>query len=243
MNHQRSHLGKKPTVDFGKYNFAVVVSEENPNEKKLECQKCGQTYANQAQSRLLKHQQKCQNTEQSQSSSFPSTPSSAIATPTTSRGLTPSVSTITPSTPRIQSQFLSYADKAPSNAVLQAIIKAISVFIFACRLPLRLIESDFFLQLLSTMRPGLNLKDVPSRKKLSNELLDEVYNDCISYDTKNIPEFSTLLLDGWKNKVANEKTVAFLLHNASNGNTVFVDSVTLKGDEHEDTETLYEMVS
>lgn len=108
-------------------------------------------------------------------------------------------------------------------------------------MPFSLIENPYFLQLLTKLRPGLDVKDIPCRKTLSTTLLDKVYNDCISNDSKNIPEHSTLLLDGWKNSTA--KNVAFLLHNAANGHTVFIDSITLKGNEHEDADTLYELVS
>lgn len=52
-----------------------------------------------------------------------------------------------------------------------------------------------------------------------------------------------LLLDGWENKTKNEKkNIAFMLHNTVRGTSIFVDSVTLGGDDHEDCETLYEKV-
>ena len=53
---------------------------------------------------------------------------------------------------------------------------------------------------------------IPSRKKLSNQLLDKVHSEIISEAMQEHETVGVLLIDGWKNSAANSKLVICTIH-------------------------------
>lgn len=93
-------------------------------------------------------------------------------------------------------------------------------YIFGCNIPFSTVESDHFKNFTRSLNP--NYKP-PSRKTLSTSILNKVYEDILKKDSFKQDEKCVLVLDGWKNKSANEKYVVGILDNA-NGDRIFLNS-------------------
>ena len=70
--------------------------------------------------------------------------------------------------------------------------------LFASGVPFAFLENEYVKQFFQRLRPAFKL---PSRKKLSNELLDEVYEEIETGCNKQISQAKSLFLisDGWSN--------------------------------------------
>lgn len=101
----------------------------------------------------------------------------------------------------------------------------VAKFVFGCNIPLSIIESTHFKNLICKLRPAY-ASHLPSRKVLSTTLLDEVYNSCLIETKNSLSSESVLVIDGWKNSSTNSKTVVTIIHNA-NGDISFVNAWNL----------------
>lgn len=226
----------RPRTFYGKYGFDLV---EVDGQELIECMNCKSTMKNKATDRMEKHSNKCRGG----GSSVPDEPlPESLAIPLSSE-------TTDQNTPKTgkqkvalrQQTITSFADKMDETEA-KKLIDYVAVFFFACRIPFNIISNFFFRSMIFALRPGFK-KHLPCRQTLGSTLLDRQYQICIQRDSKNMPSQSVLLLDGWKNKSSNEKNVAFMLHNPMEGRSFFINSYTLQGEDKEDAENLYRMVS
>lgn len=114
------------------------------------------------------------------------------------------------------------------NQMKRKKLMKLSLVFFCCNIPFRVVESVYFKNLMTKLKPDYK---PPSRKYLSNNLLNSIH-DKIKKDQKsqlNNTE-SVLLIDGWKNSVANTKNVVCTIHNATDGKQYFLDSYDLTGE-------------
>lgn len=224
-----SKKGRPKFQHYSTYDFEVV---EVDDIEKGKCLNCAGLLTNKSKSRLAIHQKSCKgNGSRNIEDLNQCDDGDDQETPKTSQK----------QNIVRQKKMDSFADKV-DKIEAEVLIDSIATFFFACRIPFNIVEHFFFKKMILKLRPGFK-QYMPSRKKLASTLLDRHYKMCIERDCKNMPDRTVLLLDGWKNKTSNEKNVAFMLHNPIEGKSFFIDSYTLRGDEKEDADNLYEMVS
>lgn len=153
----------------------------------------------------------------------PSTPSSSscvdfpiplpLPTPSTSESsasVSTSSSTNKQKPRKYKNKITNYVDKLEEEDV-QFINEQLALFVYGCNIPFRVIESKLFKNFIVALRPAYKNK-IPSRKLLSNALLNQCYNKCIEHSKPNIKKESVLIIDGWKNSSSNVKTVLTMIH-------------------------------
>lgn len=92
---------------------------------------------------------------------------------------------------------------------------SIANFFFACNIPLSIIESPHFKNMITNLRPAYS-KHIPNHKQLSTQFLDHSYSQCISNSTRSLSKKSVLLVDSWKNTMINSETVISIVHSSNN---------------------------
>ncbi|XP_018403329.1 PREDICTED: uncharacterized protein LOC108780192 [Cyphomyrmex costatus] len=102
---------------------------------------------------------------------------------------------------------------------------ALAKFFFGCNISMNVIESELFREFIKLLNPYYK---VPSRKKLSHQLLDKVHNEIISKDVKQHETMGVLLIDGWKNSAANSKLIVSTIHTVMD-KSVYLNSWDLTG--------------
>ena len=85
-------------------------------------------------------------------------------------------------------------------------------------------ESEYFVNLLRILNPEYS---PPTRKTLSGSLLNQEYDEFCNSLRKEETDNGVLLLDGWKNSVANTKNVVAITRTIS-GQNVFLESSLLE---------------
>lgn len=96
-------------------------------------------------------------------------------------------------------------------------------FFFGCNVPFQAVESKYFRNFIQALRPAYA---IPSRKKLSNNLLEKVHAKCERQNGEFIAVMkkrATLLVDGWTNSNANRHCFVALLATADD-QKVFLES-------------------
>lgn len=93
-----------------------------------------------------------------------------------------------------------------SNEVIDL---ALAKFFFGCNISFNVVEFDLFREFIKLLNADYK---VPSRKRLSNQLLDKVHNEVRSKNVREHEEGGVLLIDGWKNSAANTKLVVCTIH-------------------------------
>ena len=113
-------------------------------------------------------------------------------------------------------------------ATKQDIDLALATAFYGCNIPFSVVESVHFKNFCQKMRPSYK---PPTRKALSEKLLDEVYCGVTSSNIKAGTD-SVLLIDGWKNESTNTKNVVTLIHNpcgTSGNESVFLEAFDMSG--------------
>lgn len=95
---------------------------------------------------------------------------------------------------------------------------AIGKFFFGCNIPLSVVESDHFVNLIRVLNPSVVGK-IPGTNALSTSILDRIYNEC----NANVGPHSVMLIDGWKS--SNVKTVTTMIHNANSSPAFLLSDV------------------
>ena len=86
-----------------------------------------------------------------------------------------------------------------SEKELKDINKSIAEYVYATNASFRSVEHPTFKNMLNKCRPGLGNKG-PTRSKVANELLEEVYLDCEEYFKESLCNKTICLaMDGWSN--------------------------------------------
>src|SRR6266536_4111678 len=98
---------------------------------------------------------------------------------------------------KIQTTINNYADKC-SNEEQKEINQYLARAIFGGGLPLSLVEDEYFIAFCKKLRPAYEL---PSRSKLSNELLNKIYKNVTENVTQHVKETNLVCItsDGWTN--------------------------------------------
>jgi hypothetical protein len=81
---------------------------------------------------------------------------------------------------------------------------ALALMFFGCNLPFSVVETPLFKEFLKQLNP--NYKP-PTRKTLSETLLDDAYQKLQIDQYKEQERTGTAMLDGWKNSSNNSKQV------------------------------------
>lgn len=102
----------------------------------------------------------------------------------------------------------------------QELDKLLSQFFFGCNIPFRIVDSDHFKRFIKKLNP---LYKPPTRKTLSNKILNDRYTEFQQSIEKSESKDAVLLIDGWKNSSANSKNVVGMLR-LRNGKHVYLDS-------------------
>lgn len=103
-----------------------------------------------------------------------------------------------------------YVDRLDDKTI-KDINEALALFIYGCNIPFQVIESKYFKNLLTVLRPAYK-NSIPSRKLLSTTLLDSCYQKCIELSKSTVKANSVIIIDGWKNISSNTKTVVTMIH-------------------------------
>ena len=91
---------------------------------------------------------------------------------------------------------------------------------FSCNIPFLTFESVYFKRFVNLLNPAYK---IPSRRTLSTSLLDNRFSEFQNSIVQIESGDATLLIDGWKNSVANKKTVVGMLR-LYKGRYVFLQS-------------------
>ena len=109
---------------------------------------------------------------------------------------------------------------ATSKDLKQSLDRQFARAFFSCNIPFNVAEHPEFKALIQMLRPGY---DVPTRKTLGDQLLDDVYGGAQQTMKEAIQgKNGTIIQDGWSN-VHNDPIVATSVQ--VEGNTFFLDSV------------------
>lgn len=137
------------------------------------------------------------------------------------------------------SSITAFADRLSEKEEAE-IHQSLAEFFYGCNIPLCVVESIYFKNLIKKLRPAYADK-IPGRKALSTTLLDTAYEKCLTSAKETMGSEAVLLIDGWKNSSSNCKTVVSMLHNA-NGEQGFLEAWDVTC-ESETAEKLAEIVS
>ena len=102
---------------------------------------------------------------------------------------------------------------------------ALAKFFFGCNISFNVVESNLFKEFIKLLNPDYQ---IPSRKKLLNQLLDKVHSEIISEAMQEHETVGVLLIDGWKNSAANSKLVVCTIHTIMDKN-MYLNSWNLTG--------------
>ena len=101
-------------------------------------------------------------------------------------------------------------------------------FVFATNSPFRIAENKHFVALLQSLRPGYR---PPNRERVSNELLDKIYEKERSAITVQLQATTvSLSLDGWSN-IHNDPIVCSSI-TTEKGEPILLDTVDTSGHPH-----------
>lgn len=93
---------------------------------------------------------------------------------------------------------------------------------YGCNIPFSVVELKHFINFVKEHQPAFE-QYIPSRKVLSNHLLDESFT---RHEDKIRKQFSgiecTLLIDGWKNEANSTITVVTMLHSTVSKKRAFL---------------------
>lgn len=103
---------------------------------------------------------------------------------------------------------------------------ALAKFFFGCNISFSVVESNLFEEFIKLLNPEYK---IPSRKKLSNQLLDKVHNEIIYKTVKEHETVGVLLIDGWKNSAANTKLIICKIYTVMDNN-MYLNSWDLTGE-------------
>lgn len=81
---------------------------------------------------------------------------------------------------------------------------ALARFFFGCNISFNIVESELFKKFVQLLNPNYK---TPTRKRLSNQLLDKIHQEVQSYAKNDDETDGILMIDGWKNSAANTKLV------------------------------------
>lgn len=116
--------------------------------------------------------------------------------------------------------------KASSSCIskddIEGIHDCLAKFIVGCGLAFSVVENKFFKEFVAALNQPYRQK-LPSRKVLSNRLLDRLYETVKDVTRKIVPNQVCLLADSWRNKSAKHMNFAVIIHNAD-GPPLFVES-------------------
>lgn len=100
--------------------------------------------------------------------------------------------------------------------------RMLAYFFFGCNIPFNMVESPWFIQFIEKLNPDYS---PPNRRYLADVLVDVVYQDLQNEKRKMLDgSESVLLVDGWKNLVANTNNVVFCLSNYDTKIIFFLES-------------------
>lgn len=85
---------------------------------------------------------------------------------------------------------------------------ALGVMIFGCNLPFSLVDSQLFKNFVYLLDPSYN---IPSSKTLKTTVLNRIFEKFSKYLKQENEAKGTLMVDGWKNKSSNSKTVTTMI--------------------------------
>lgn len=102
-----------------------------------------------------------------------------------------------------------YIDKV-SKSEVESITRKLGRLFFGCNIPLSVVKSQLFREYIEILRPAF-IPHLPSWKKLSTTILDDVHEAVIKQTKFLNEEDCVLLIDGWKNSSANKKTVVTMI--------------------------------
>ncbi|KAM0736901.1 hypothetical protein ACS0PU_006550 [Formica fusca] len=112
-----------------------------------------------------------------------------------------------------------------SYELFNSIDLALAKFFFGCNISFNVVESNLFKDFIKFLNPDYK---VPSRKKLSNQLLDKIHNEITSKTVKDHEIVGVLLIDGWKNSAANTKLIVCTIHTVMD-KSMYLNSWDLTG--------------
>ncbi|XP_077264021.1 uncharacterized protein LOC143898425 [Temnothorax americanus] len=107
----------------------------------------------------------------------------------------------------------------------QSIDLALATFFFSCNIPFNVVESKLFKNFVNLLNPNYK---VPTRKKLSNQLLDAVHEEITTKPWKDQNTEGVLVIDGWKNSAANTHQVVCIIHTVMD-KSIYLNSWDLTG--------------
>ncbi|XP_015115596.1 uncharacterized protein LOC107040163 [Diachasma alloeum] len=107
----------------------------------------------------------------------------------------------------------------PEHTNNSRIDEALAEFFFGCNIPFNVVESEFkkFIKLLNSSYL------IPSRKKLSTKLLDQIHQKLIQQLEYTEETDGVLPIDGWKNSLANTKNVVCTIY-TKDKRSIFLNS-------------------
>ncbi|XP_044583968.1 uncharacterized protein LOC123264636 [Cotesia glomerata] len=97
------------------------------------------------------------------------------------------------------------------GVIYQLLMKLVKFFV-GCNLLFSIVESIPFKEFVKSLNPNYHL---PCRKTLSNTLLNKLHSKISSEHTKINQSEGVIVIDGWKNSVANTKNVVCIIHTAN----------------------------
>lgn len=112
--------------------------------------------------------------------------------------------------------------------------------IVGCGLPFSIVDSVFFQNFVGSLCEVYANK-TPSRKVVSDRLLDLLYDEVHEATKKTISKDVCFLTDSWKNKSGKQQNFALIMHNAGEP-AHFIDSYDMTK-KSENAENLAECVS
>ncbi|XP_011883980.1 PREDICTED: uncharacterized protein LOC105571117 [Vollenhovia emeryi] len=141
------------------------------------------------------------------------------------QALQPTYSTPHPKKQRLVSKQLSISKHTKALAANEEIDLALAKFFFGCNISFNVVESQYFKNFVKLLLPTYK---PPTRKKLSTNLLDKVYQTLLAERVSSLGSDGVLLIDGWKNSSANTKNVVCTIHTV-NSKCIFLKSWDLTG--------------
>lgn len=98
------------------------------------------------------------------------------------------------------------------------------LFMYACKEPFSIVESQHFRNFIKALNPGYKL---PDRKTISNSLLNKCFDNLVQQEHCEKTEKATLLIDGWKNEANNIKQVVAMIKIRPSGKELLLKAYDL----------------
>lgn len=112
-------------------------------------------------------------------------------------------------------------------AQLQHIDDSLSLFLFGCKEPFTIVESQYFKDFVHSLNPEYK---IPSRKTVASTLLPRCYKKRCDQEKCLIKQDAILLMDGWKNDSSDKKLIVAMAKVRSTGKEILLKSYDLSAE-------------